>query len=346
MKVATVRVLSLLPSVVALVFVNGWDAVRRASLINGRLATAASDIDGFVLFVALLAFAGAGIFGAAIVGRHVSWTALVALASGTLAVTFRGDWSVSAASYALEVAFGAYCWRQDRRYRLPVIAVLLLGLLPGVEGGILAALGLFILSMSRLRSQSLRWSALSGETVQGVFDCLLFVSVGSCIWTDLPEFVSPQAAAAAYVPFILVVSAGLNQGTIRLPEVRERSVEVLPQGSLSEFLATSTASDQLPTWSEVNERVRHSTYLVSGRNGAVGESEHIFLGYKQTRDPNTNQWITTREAVLLPLTLLSEHVHILGRSGTGKTSLGIMPIVVSLIRGYEVRSAERREHAE
>ena len=36
--------------------------------------------------------------------------------------------------------------------------------------------------------------------------------------------------------------------------------------------------------------------------------------------------------VLVPVPLLFEHVHILGGTGTGKTALGIAPLMIQLIR--------------
>lgn len=55
------------------------------------------------------------------------------------------------------------------------------------------------------------------------------------------------------------------------------------------------------------------------------ESEHLFYGLMPDSD----------QPVLLDRAILAEHVHIMGRSGGGKTALGMIPMLIQLIRGYQ-----------
>ena len=45
--------------------------------------------------------------------------------------------------------------------------------------------------------------------------------------------------------------------------------------------------------------------------------------------------------VLVPRTVFQEHAHFLGDSGSGKTSLGLAPLIAQLIR---FRDCSRRRH--
>lgn len=76
-------------------------------------------------------------------------------------------------------------------------------------------------------------------------------------------------------------------------------------------------------WECAVTRVRESEAEFEGPDGeTIREKEHLFLGI----EPNANY------PVLLDQKLLGEHTYIVGDSGSGKTSLGIMPMVMQLMR--------------
>ena len=76
-------------------------------------------------------------------------------------------------------------------------------------------------------------------------------------------------------------------------------------------------------WQQFVDRVRSSSFVAFDplSYNKVREADHLFLGI----EPSANF------PVLLDQKLLSEHTYIVGDSGSGKTSLGIMPIVKQLM---------------
>lgn len=107
-----------------------------------------------------------------------------------------------------------------------------------------------------------------------------------------------------------------------------------------------------------------------GAGDTVGEDayywgEHLFIGWETHKElfrrhravgvtiPNIaddlqytdvsdlRSWTETKEkALVLHERILAEHCYIVGASGTGKTSLGIMPLLMQLIRGAKTASNE------
>src|SRR5262249_22439903 len=81
-------------------------------------------------------------------------------------------------------------------------------------------------------------------------------------------------------------------------------------------------------------------YVVQGEGGPIAEADHIFLGHIVPGFDSSSFRTSAPGVALLDRSVLLEHVHILGRSGSGKTSLGITPILISVIRGnYTTNSA-------
>ncbi len=100
---------------------------------------------------------------------------------------------------------------------------------------------------------------------------------------------------------------------------------------LRQKLAHDAMADPRPEWQWYVDHLRTSMHEasdpVTGR--PVRESEHLFLGLEYVH----------KFPVLLDRRILAEHAYIVGDTGSGKTSLGIMPILIQLIRGH----AEPRE---
>jgi hypothetical protein len=84
-----------------------------------------------------------------------------------------------------------------------------------------------------------------------------------------------------------------------------------------------------PGWENTVDRLQSSTHSARDSFGnEVREAEHLFMGFEP------QQYFP----ILLDRQLLLEHCYIVGRAGAGKTSLGIMPLLIQLIRGYQTPS--------
>ena len=89
-------------------------------------------------------------------------------------------------------------------------------------------------------------------------------------------------------------------------------------------------------WQWYVDRVRHSQHTAWDPVGRpIREADHLFLG----AEPRA------QFPVLLHKAVLSEHCYIVGDTGSGKTALGIMPLLLQLIRGFAVSTAAADEPA-
>lgn len=83
--------------------------------------------------------------------------------------------------------------------------------------------------------------------------------------------------------------------------------------------------DGRPEWQWYVDRLRTSTHLCKDQLGIkVREAEHLFLGV----EPNA------QFPVLLDKEILKEHCYIVGDTGSGKTAVGITPLLLQLVRGH------------
>jgi hypothetical protein len=84
--------------------------------------------------------------------------------------------------------------------------------------------------------------------------------------------------------------------------------------------------EKRPEWQWYVDRIRYSNHEardpVTGRT--IREAEHLFLGIESVQ----------KFPVLLDKRILSEHAYLVGETGSGKTSLGIMPLLIQLLRGH------------
>jgi TraM recognition site of TraD and TraG len=90
--------------------------------------------------------------------------------------------------------------------------------------------------------------------------------------------------------------------------------------------------DGRPEWQWYVDRMKHSTHTAKGPlGGSVREAEHHFLGV----EPHASF------PVLLHQKLLAEHCYMVGDSGSGKTSQGLMPLLIQLIDGHHDDKGQR-----
>lgn len=83
--------------------------------------------------------------------------------------------------------------------------------------------------------------------------------------------------------------------------------------------------DERTEWQCYVDRLRLSSQSARSKEGyRVREAEHCFLGVEPYK----------KFPVLLDRKILAEHAYFVGDSGSGKTALGIMPLLIQLIRGH------------
>lgn len=144
-------------------------------------------------------------------------------------------------------------------------------------------------------------------------------------WLTAPFSAAAQAGAGYLWTFVIALPL-----LILLPEV------VLLTAFLPAVLAPAAApapaeAEESPAADEWERRVerlaRSRTILESDEQGRPRktEAEHLFFGLRAD----------TGEPVPLDRAVLAEHLYITGRSGSGKTALGMIPLLVQLIRGYD-----------
>lgn len=88
-------------------------------------------------------------------------------------------------------------------------------------------------------------------------------------------------------------------------------------GAISESVRTLDTDDRTQ-WEQYVDRLSQTRDL--------GEAGHLFMGF----------FAATGAPVLLDRDLLGEHAYIVGQSGSGKTALGLIPLLIQLIRGQKV----------
>ncbi|GDX98665.1 hypothetical protein LBMAG48_10690 [Phycisphaerae bacterium] len=93
-------------------------------------------------------------------------------------------------------------------------------------------------------------------------------------------------------------------------------------------------NDGRTEWQWYVDRIKDSRHVADGALfGSVREAYHHFLGV----EPHANF------PVLLDKALLTEHCYMVGDSGSGKTSLGLMPMIIQLIRGHTGEGGARTD---
>jgi hypothetical protein len=79
-------------------------------------------------------------------------------------------------------------------------------------------------------------------------------------------------------------------------------------------------------WQSYVDRIRVSTHVTKDpiTSGEVREAEHLFMGHEPVKG----------FPILLDRSILVQHAYILGGTGFGKTTMGVMPLVMQLIQGH------------
>lgn len=144
----------------------------------------------------------------------------------------------------------------------------------------------------------------------------------------LATFLVPIALSAAFVLPTLVLLA-VFRPAIRSAEELRRLIE--GQTDQDGAVSGGLDDDGRSEWQWYVDRIRTSPHRAADPLDPLGdpirEAEHLFLGI----EPNF------KFPVLLDRRILSEHTYIVGETGSGKTSLGIMPLVLQLLHGSAPR---------
>ncbi len=103
------------------------------------------------------------------------------------------------------------------------------------------------------------------------------------------------------------------------------AVPMLATRNLKRRITKDLQGNPQPLWAYYVKRLINSTHqAVSPDSDTIREAEHLFLGAEPDLD----------FPILLDRKLLKEHCYIMGDSGSGKTSLGIMPLLTQIAAGH------------
>lgn len=159
-----------------------------------------------------------------------------------------------------------------------------------------------------------QWNAPSGRLLR-VFIASLFA--GCTFWLS-----SSWQSAVGLAPFGLLLAVATSFIFLAC------ALAQIAGGChwLREELERQCGGDTRTTFQQHSERLRHSEHEAKDpiTGASIREAEHLFLG----KEP----W--QRFPIFLHRLLLGEHVYIAGRTGSGKTSMALMPLLIQLIRGF------------
>lgn len=97
-------------------------------------------------------------------------------------------------------------------------------------------------------------------------------------------------------------------------------------------LEAEAAADTRTLWQCYVDRLRSSPHVARTEEQALHEARHLFMGFEAYH----------RFPILLDQAILNDHVHITGGSGSGKTSLGVLPLLLQVIQGYPLGPEEAK----
>jgi len=151
----------------------------------------------------------------------------------------------------------------------------------------------------------------------------------------LATFLFPFAIGSAFILPTLVLLA-VFRPAIRSVEELRRLIEGTTDAN--GVVSGGLDDDGRSEWQWYVDRIRTSPHAATDPLDPLGdplrEADHLFLGV----EPNF------KFPVLLDRRILSEHTYIVGETGSGKTSLGIMPLVLQLLHGSEPRDRPKPEN--
>lgn len=126
----------------------------------------------------------------------------------------------------------------------------------------------------------------------------------------------PLAAVVSLFTLPLVLAA-IFRPALRAAEQLRREIDGTPE-------RPGLDDDGRTEWQWYVDRLRQSKHQTTGPfDETIREADHLFLGVEPR----------AQIPVLLHNKALSEHCYICGDTGSGKTALGIMPMLIQLIRG-------------
>jgi hypothetical protein len=178
-------------------------------------------------------------------------------------------------------------------------------------------------------------------------DCLFLLTVGGFAWVQACELLGPIVGTVLYLPIAIatppILGSFMTRPIVALrPTVLPRPV-IKTLADLVQLRGFATPAAQLTSqlpWDGLYSHLSSSTYTEIDDDGEnIQEAEHLLIGLEASGADGNYQ--TAPKPILLDRSILAEHLHILGRSGSNKTSLGIIPIVTQLIRGYRTSSNKR-----
>ena len=143
--------------------------------------------------------------------------------------------------------------------------------------------------------------------------------------THIPMLVALLGLASGDTFFLWIIALALALAAILpiLMIVASLTPTIRSAIKARELVDTLDVDDRCE-WQWYVDRVRSSPHRATEPLGIpVQEKNHLFLGVDPTAD----------FPVLLDRSLLAEHAYLVGDSGSGKTSLGLMPLLIQLIRG-------------
>jgi len=145
-----------------------------------------------------------------------------------------------------------------------------------------------------------------------------------------PLWLLPLALTLAFViPSLLILAFYRNM----IKESLEIDVKVEGYQAKDGSSVRGLDDDGRTEWQWYLDRVRSSEHeAVDPMTNIVREADHLFLGIEPHADI----------PVYLDSAILKEHCYIVGETGSGKTALGVIPILAQLIRGHKRANTSAR----
>lgn len=136
---------------------------------------------------------------------------------------------------------------------------------------------------------------------------------------------------------VLLGSQG-NFGRVLLATILTVSAFVIAAGVvLSQVTAMlkdferEVSGDNRTWWEQNVDRLRNSKHVATDPigGGRIREAAHFFLGVEPWK----------KFPVFLHQLILAHHIYIAGRTGSGKTSIGLLQFLIQVIRGYRISAS-------
>jgi hypothetical protein len=218
----------------------------------------------------------------------------------------------------------------------------------------LLMLALGTLQITELATNSREYLDRNPNPNRLILFCVFFLVLGAPLWGQLVEILDFRIAAVLYLAIAALVPTTLL-AIVRLPFGSIQRAEVLPvvviDPDLEKRIAALEAEKrrlerqqlldrerafyfELP-WDQLVARFSNQLETTLPDGSIISARDHVLMGiieYEENGD-------TRYRPAFLRRDILSEHIHIMGGTGSRKTSQAITPILINLIRGYAVPDA-------